>query len=347
MNPAHGKKWQVPNRPFPGGEQSERQSVWRGYRRPVELRQLEAFVAVADELHFGRAANRLHVGTPTLSELIRRLERELGTPLFTRTTRRVALTQAGTELLLRSTVILDDVAAAAAAVRRVAEGAAGTIRLGFTPPAGTVLAPHLVERFGAEAPDVSVQLRPMWLPTLSDALAAGDVDVSLTCGLPPDAPGISAEVFAAEDLLVGLRPSHRLAGQEAVALSDLAGEVLGVPPDTLFPAWAMSVRQALDAAGVSPRTVELTGVDLGGGGWTKLEASAWVLLIRSLVADRPVEEMAILPVRPAQRVPFTLQWNPDLAQTTAVARFVRFALTSDLPSGWHAEVDHLGHRVGG
>ena len=88
----------------------------------MELRQLEAFVAVATELHFGRAAERLHLAAPTLSELIRRLERELGAPLFTRTTRRVALTSAGTELLARSKVILEEVAAARAAVRRVAGG---------------------------------------------------------------------------------------------------------------------------------------------------------------------------------------------------------------------------------
>ena len=88
----------------------------------MELRQLEAFVAAATELHFGRAADRLHIAAPTLSELIRRLERELGTPLLTRTTRRVALTSAGAELLSRSKVVLDEVAAAQAAVHRVAGG---------------------------------------------------------------------------------------------------------------------------------------------------------------------------------------------------------------------------------
>jgi DNA-binding transcriptional LysR family regulator len=103
----------------------------------VELRQLEAFVAVATELHFGRAADRLHIAAPTLSELIRRLERELGAPLLTRTTRRVALSSAGAELLSRSKVILDEVAAAQAAVHRVAGGEAGTVRLGVTPPAWT------------------------------------------------------------------------------------------------------------------------------------------------------------------------------------------------------------------
>lgn len=97
--------------PVPGhvGRRAENESRC-GYLHLVELRQLEAFVAVATELHFGRAADRLHIAAPTLSELIRRLERELGTPLLTRTTRRVALTSAGAELLSRSKVILDEVA---------------------------------------------------------------------------------------------------------------------------------------------------------------------------------------------------------------------------------------------
>jgi hypothetical protein len=159
------------------------------YRLAVELRQLEAFAAVAAELHFGRAAERMHLAAPTLSELIRRLERELGTPLFTRTTRRVALTSAGAELLTRSKVILEEVAAARAAVRRVAEGEAGTVRLGITPPVAPVLAPHLISLFA---------------------------------------------VFCAEPLLVGLRPGHRLAGRPAVALSDLAHDVLGTMPADLF-----------------------------------------------------------------------------------------------------------------
>jgi DNA-binding transcriptional LysR family regulator len=151
----------------------------------VELRQLEAFVAVATELHFGRAAERLHLAAPTLSELIRRLERELGTPLFTRTTRRVALTSAGAELLVRSKGILDEIAAADAAVRRVGGGDAGTVRLGITPPVAPVLAPHLISRFMPGAPQVTVDVQRMWLPALADALTSGRVDVVITCGLIP------------------------------------------------------------------------------------------------------------------------------------------------------------------
>jgi DNA-binding transcriptional LysR family regulator len=308
----------------------------------VELRQLEAFVAVANELHFGRAAERLHLAAPTLSELIRRLERELGTPLFTRTTRRVALTSAGAELMARSKVILEEVAAARAAVRRVADGEAGTVRLGITPPVAPVLAPHLIGSFAAQAPQVTVEVHRMWLPGLADGLVSGRVDVAITCGLIPAPDGTANEVFCAEPLLVGLRPGHRLAGQPAVALSDLAHDVLGTIPADLFPAWALSQQQALETAGISPPSIDLADTDLAAMRWADQPGVDWILLIGSLAATHT--ETVILPIRPLQLVPFTLQWNPSRAATMAVARFVHATLTAELPDGWHTLPDHLRHH---
>jgi len=307
----------------------------------VELRQLEAFVAVATELHFGRAADRLHIAPPTLSELIRRLERELGTPLFTRTTRRVAMTDAGAELLTRSKVILDEVAAAEAAVRRAADGDAGRVRLGVTPPAAPVLAPHLVGLFAARAPQVSVEVQRMWLPKLADAVVTGDIDVAITCGLIAEPAGTATEVFCAEPLLVGLRPSHRLAGQETIALRDLACDVLGAASAALFPAWALAQRQALEVAGISPPAAELTDIDLAAIRWADQADIDWILLIPSLAAAHT--QTVIRPVAPGQLVPFTLQWSPDRAHSAAVARFVNTALTAELPPGWHTQPGHLHH----
>jgi DNA-binding transcriptional LysR family regulator len=312
------------------------------YRLAVELRQLEAFVAVATELHFGRAAERLHMAAPTLSELIRRLERELGTPLFTRTTRRVAMTSAGTELLARSKVILEEVAAARAAIRRVAEGEAGTVRLGVTPPVAPVLAPHLIGLFAVQAPQVTVDVQRMWLPGLTAALVSGKIDVAITCGLIAAPDGTANEVFCAEPLLAGLRPEHRLARQDAVALSDLAYDVLGTTPADLFPAWALSQRQVLETAGISPPSADLVDTDLAATRWADQADVDWILLIPSLVAAHP--RTAILPVEPRQSVPFTLQWNPSRAHTMAVARFVHAALTAELPPGWLTLPDHLHHR---
>ena len=308
----------------------------------MELRQLEAFVAVATELHFGRAAERLHLAAPTLSELIRRLERELGTPLFTRTTRRVALTSAGTELLARSKVILEEVTAARAAVSRVAEGEAGTVRLGITPPVAPVLAPHVIGLFAAQAPQVTVELQRMWLPGLADALVSGRIDVAITCGMIPASEGTASEVFCAEPLLVGLRPGHRLADRPAVALSELAHDVLGTLSADLFPAWALSQRQALETAGISPPSIDLADTDLAATRWADQSDVGWILLIPSLAAAHT--KTVVRPVASGQLVPFTLQWNPNRAHTTAVARFVHAALIAELPPGWRTQPDHLRHR---
>ncbi|HTW98482.1 MAG TPA: LysR family transcriptional regulator, partial [Acidimicrobiales bacterium] len=247
----------------------------------MDLRELEAFVAVADELHFGRAAERLFMSPARVSELIRRLEGELGTPLFVRTTRRVAITGAGAELLIRARTILDDVDSAKAAVRRIAGGEGGTVRLGVTPPVAPMLAPHLVRLFQAQVPHVIVDVRRLWLPKLVEALEAGDVDVSITCGLLPDASGIASEVFCGEPLLVGVRPDHRLAGRESVALAELSSEVLGTPAD-LFPAWELALQQALDEAGVAPPTVALEDTDLAAARWADQGSADWILLTGSL-----------------------------------------------------------------
>ncbi|MGI8880621.1 MAG: LysR family transcriptional regulator [Jatrophihabitans sp.] len=155
----------------------------------MELRQLEAFVVVATELHFGRAAEKLFIGQPTLSDLVRRLERELGIPPLTRTTRRVALTEAGAELLRHSKTILDDVAAADTAIRRIAGGEGGTVRVGITPPVAPVLAPHLCQSFAADVPGVECVVSQLWLPSLVQAVTDGSVDVAITCGKAGARPG--------------------------------------------------------------------------------------------------------------------------------------------------------------
>lgn len=311
----------------------------------MEFRQLEAFVAVANELHFGRAAEKLHIGQPTLSELVRRLEREVGTPLLTRTTRRVALTEAGVELLVRSKRIVDEVEGAVAAVQRISEGDAGTVRLGVTPPVAPALAPHLAAAFGREAPDVQLVIRRMWLPDLERAVsdADGEVDVAITCGLVPDPPGILSEVFCAEPLLVGLRPDHRLSGSDAIDLHDLAGDTLGLHSADLFPAWHLAIRQVLDAVGVSPPTVEFADTDLSAYRWQAQPEIEWILTTEAMSENHTAT--ALVPVAPRQVVPYTLQWCPIRATTAAVGRFVNLALSVDVPPGWVSQPDHLRHET--
>jgi DNA-binding transcriptional LysR family regulator len=313
--------------------------------RQVELRQLEAFVAVASELHFGRAAQKLHMGQPALSTLVQRLERELGAPLMVRTTRRVALTGAGTEFLGRAKVILDEVGSACAAVHRLAEGHAGAVRVGITPPVSPVLAPHLTAALLREAPDVELVIRRMWLPDLQRAVEDGRVDVAITCAMVPDPPGVIGKVFCGEPLLVSVRANHRLAQRDSVALAELAGETRGIHSSALFPAWTMAHLQALEAAGVLPPTVELTETDLCARRWADQSEVDWILTTASMVTAEAVTP--IRPVAPAQAVPYTLQWNPARAATPAVGRFVHLALSVDVPAGWVTQHDHLRHRHAG
>lgn len=297
-------------------------------------------MAVASELHFGRAAERLHLAQPTLSELVQRLERELGTALFVRTTRRVALTDAGAELLGRARTILDEVAAAAAAVRRIADGEAGIVRVGMTPPVAPVLAPHLAAALEREAPGIDLVLRRMWLPDLMRAVAEGTVDVALTCGTVPDSEGVQGAVFCGEPLLVGVRRGHRDAGREHVQLQDLRHDVLGVPDPALFPAWAMAQQQVLAEVGITPPTVLLDATDLTAGEWAAQSDIDWVLMTRSVQAAST--DTVARPVSPEQLLPFTVQWNVSRAHAAAVARFVRLALTVAPPPGWSRGTGYRG-----
>jgi DNA-binding transcriptional LysR family regulator len=305
----------------------------------VDLRQLEAFVAVADELHFKRAAEKLHVGQPTLSDLVRRLERELGTQLFTRSTRRVVITEAGVALLARAKSILEDVAEASAAVRQFAGGATGTVRLAITPPAAPILAPHLEETFKREAPGIDLVVRRMWLPDLLRAIPEGRADVAVTPGLLADQPGIISDVFCAEPIVVGLRPEHPLAGDPSIRLCDLEGATLGIQNGDLFPGWATALQTIVEAQGMTPPTVELRDIDLAARDWRDQQEVDWTLTTRGVSAAEAAEPL--LPLSPPQYLPYTLRWCPIRAATGAVGRFVQLVLTADAPKGWIIEADHL------
>ena len=298
----------------------------------MELRHLEAFVTVATELHFSRAADRLYISASTLSDLIRGLESELRTPLFVRTTRRVELTAAGVELLGRAKRILGDVADAERAVVQIAAGNVGTVRLGVTPPAGPVLAAHLTAYFAVEAPMATVTLRRMWLPDLTSALNDGRIDVAVTCGDVAASEEITTRRLCGDRLLVGLRAAHRLADREDVDLHELAGERLGMHPPHLFPAWYACQQHALSVAGVSPPTVELIDTDLVAGRWMNQPEIDWILLISSLSVGH--DETVIKTVHPTQHVPFTISWVAARARASVVDRFVRCCLQAQSPPGW-------------
>jgi DNA-binding transcriptional LysR family regulator len=191
----------------------------------VELRQLEHFVAAAEERHFTRAARRLHIVQSGLSASIRVLERELGAPLFIRSTRRVELTQAGLALLPEARRTLAAAAAAGEAVAAVQGLLRGTLAVGtmqILPPAVDLLA--VLGRFHAEHPGVELRLRQAGTGTLLQEVAGGALDLALVAvaGDPPK--GLVVRRLASEPLLAACAPGHPLAGRDEVDLTELAGE---------------------------------------------------------------------------------------------------------------------------
>ncbi|MFI5713414.1 LysR substrate-binding domain-containing protein [Kribbella sp. NPDC051620] len=187
----------------------------------LDLRKLRYFVAVAGKLHFGRAADDLHIAQPVLSRQIRALEKELGAPLFTRDSHGVALTDAGRQLLDDAAPLL---ASAHAVRRRVALAARGSQRLVVGFRAGIPVIPA-ARAFEGRHPDVVVDVQRMEWDDQAQMLLDGRVDVGFV-RLPIDETGLRLTPLYSEPLMVVLPTGHRLAGKEEVTEADLAGEPL-------------------------------------------------------------------------------------------------------------------------
>ncbi|WP_137145346.1 LysR family transcriptional regulator [Mycolicibacterium sp. CR10] len=190
----------------------------------MELRHLRYFRAVAEELHFGRAAERLHIAQPPLSQQIRQLERELQVTLLTRTTRSVELTPAGRAYLLRAVAILDDVDDAGEQARRISDGLEGRLVIGCVGSATYSLLPRLVRTLRETLPGVEVSVRgEMLAPAQLLALQAGEIDLALLRP-PVRQPGVATEVIRRDRLLAALPAGHPLAAREELSVADLRDE---------------------------------------------------------------------------------------------------------------------------
>ena len=221
----------------------------------MELRHLRYFLAVAQERHFGRAAQRLHMAQPPLSQQIRQLEAELGTRLFERTTRRVDLTDAGRLLVERATQILADVESAANDVAEVGRGAAGVLRVGFSGTATYRYMPEVVRRAAQELPHVRLQVvGEMLTPQMEEALLENRLDVAVLRP-PVSSDDIAVDEIAQTPLTVALPIDHRLAQEDGpLPASALAGEDLVSYPRTS--SVATITAEAIRRAGIRPRIVQ-------------------------------------------------------------------------------------------
>lgn len=188
------------------------------------LARLSCFIAVAEELHFGRAAERLHMTQPPLSRQIQQLETELGVQLIDRTTRSVTLTPAGVAFLPDARRILQLAESAALTVRRVPAGDLGTVVVGFTAASAHAVLPRLLEQTRSILPDVKLELREMVSSVQIEALMSGEIDLGMA--RPPlKRPGIVSRPLLHEQLVAALPAGHPLAEQaRQLTLNDLDGQ---------------------------------------------------------------------------------------------------------------------------
>jgi DNA-binding transcriptional LysR family regulator len=191
----------------------------------LDLRLVEYFVAVAEELHFGRAAERLHIAQPSLSQQIRKLEAQLGVTLLERNSRNVRLTAAGKSLLREGRKSLTQ---AQRTIKATRAAAAERLAIGFYGSAAGVLLPDVLGAFAERHPDTEVSVRELLFGSLDDILE-GKVDLAFT-RLLPDQGGVEVEVLTEEPRVVAVAAAHRLAGREVLAFADLRDESFIVNP---------------------------------------------------------------------------------------------------------------------
>jgi DNA-binding transcriptional LysR family regulator len=305
----------------------------------VDLRAWRQFVAVAEELHFGRAAVRLHMTQPPVTQAIAQLEKTLGVMLFDRTRRRVALTPAGETLLPDVRELLARAQALPARARAAAAGEVGRVRLAFVSTIGFETLPAWVREFRALCPEVALELVEATGDVQLEALARGDIDAGLMLHSPGFAPpGLERVPVSEEPLVLALPARHPLARANKPQLQDVLAEPLVIFPRRILPSLHDAIVGLYHAAGLAPAIAQeaiqmQTIVNLVWGGI----GIAWVpqsvtQFRRAGVVYRGADELAMAKRRKAPPLlpgcETSLVWPAERANA-ALARFIAFVRQRD------------------
>jgi DNA-binding transcriptional LysR family regulator len=278
----------------------------------METRELRYFVAVAEELHFGRAAQRLGIAQPPLSRAIGQLERRLGVVLLERTSRSVALTDAGSVLLREGRAALDAVAAADRRTRRAATGQPGLVLVAKTGASGELLA-ELLDAYAAEPGAVAVEVLLCGVGEQERLLRDGRADVALLHRPFDSTVGFDTEELRTEGQVAVLPAGHPLTGRDQLRLTDVAAL-----PDLPMPRWPRPDGTYPDGPGPQVRdTAQLYQLIALGRAVAVLPESCRVQLRADLAA---------MPVPDAPPVTTVLAWPPH-SRSRALALLVRTALS--------------------
>lgn len=225
----------------------------------MELRHLHVFLAAAEELHFSRAASRLHVAQPALSRTIRDLEEELGAALFERNTRKVKLTDAGEDFLQSARRILDETKTAVESARRVARGESGVLRIGFIGTLSHQTLPQLLQAYHQRFPSVELSLVEAAPQRQKRLLAQEQLDCGFIGFFPgEDAGELATAVAYREPLMAALPVNHPLADRKTLQLNDLRDEPIYLPARENAPTYNPWIISLCLQAGFEPVIVKET-----------------------------------------------------------------------------------------
>jgi len=313
----------------------------------MELRNLRYFVTLAEVLHFGRAARRLSITQPPLSQAMRKLEAELGVRLFERTRRHVALTPAGAVFLGEARATLSRAAQAVEAAQLAAQGATGRLTVGYLAATAYTLLPLLLRDYARAYPGVKLELLELTLPRQVEALHREDIDVGLLRPPIPDAE-LEIETILSEPFVLALPEAHPLAALRRVPMARLAGEPFVMYPRTPGFVFHDIVIGWCARMGFKPRVVQeanqthtVVGLVSAGIGVAFVPASAGIFRLPG-VAYRPLRERTPL----AQTAAAWRRGDPS----PALAAFLRMArragrlIRGSNQSARSAELDARGRR---
>ncbi|WP_018412166.1 LysR family transcriptional regulator [Methyloversatilis thermotolerans] len=223
----------------------------------MELRHLRYFLTVAQELHFTRAAEKLGIGQPPLSQQIKQLEHELGVTLFHRETRSVSLTEAGRAFMPHAQAVLREADQAVLAARRAARGEQGQIRIGFTSASSfNPSVPAIISGFRERYPEVEISLVEQATEALVNALEAGQIDIAFVRPTQGQREGLVTRALPAERLWLALPKRHPLSGRSALRLIELANDMFVLYPRLNGSLLYDSIIAACRNAGFSPRIAQ-------------------------------------------------------------------------------------------
>jgi len=291
----------------------------------LDFRQLRYFVAVADSLHFGRAAARLHISQPPLSRQIAALEASLGVTLFLRNARQVSLTPAGARLHADARAILAAIDRATLNARAAADGEAGALSIGFTMCAAYSVVPGYARRFAARYPEVALALREVVSNDLALQVAEGQIDAAIVFPQAQRA-GIVRRTVLREPLCLALPRGHRLAGRRQLAAADLAQESFVAAVAEVAPALREAVLALCREAGFEPAIrmeVQLQQTIL-----SLVAEGAGVALVPASMRRVRLEGVVFKSLRSDVRVMQELIWRND-NHNPCLARFLDLAAAAD------------------